>query len=163
MKAKTMTIEDCQRTAQKTWIVFLDQTDMPWLKLLKKGYRHCFVLIHDGTNWVSIDPMAHYMDVIVHHVDGDFDFPEWLTQRGHEVVQAKFEGGALRASPFMPFSCVEVCKRVLGIRHRMIITPWALYKHITRDQSLIDTRPFLIRAKDYLKQTIKKGITLWEA
>ncbi len=163
MKSHNTNIESYQKTAQKMWIVFSDQTDLPWLRLLKKGYRHCFVLIHDGKNWISIDPMAHYMDVLVHHVDGDFDFPVWLAERGHMVVPAEFECNALRPCPLMPFSCVEVCKRILGIRHRLIITPWALYRHVTRKERNSDPGFVLIRLIDNLKNFIKKGVQLWEA
>ena len=116
----------------RAWVVFSGQTDLRWLGVLKAGYRHCYVLLHDGRHWVSVDPLSNYMEVRVHHVPPDFDLPLWLADRGHRVMAAPMDHSSRRAAPFMLFSCVEAVKRVLGIRSRWIVTPWQLCRYLER-------------------------------
>lgn len=113
------------------WVVFSAQADMPWLKVLKPGFRHCSVLVNDGNNWLTIDPLSNYMDVTVHHVPPEFDLPLWMEDRGHVVVKAKMEKPETPA-PWGVFTCVEAVKRVLGLHKRSIITPWQLYRYLER-------------------------------
>jgi hypothetical protein len=117
------------------WVVFTGQTDLPWLKILKPGFRHCYVLMNDGERWLSIDPLSHYMDVTVHHtLPPSFDLPLWLEERGHKVVKAP-TARIKKEAPWMFFTCVEAVKRVLGLHERFIFTPWQLYKHLTKTRS----------------------------
>lgn len=118
---------------QKAWVVFTNQTDLPWLKLLRYGFRHCFVILHDGEKWLSIDPLAHRMQIQVHHVPSDFDLPRWLEERGHIAIRAKIHDEP-KMSPIMPLTCVEVVKRVLGVRNRFVLTPWQLYRYLRAER-----------------------------
>jgi hypothetical protein len=116
---------------QKAWVVFSGMTEISWLKLLKPGFRHCYVLINDGERWVSIDPLSHMTEVSVHHhVPAEFDLPGWLRSRGNKVVQASLKRDLKSAAPVMFFTCVEAVKRILGIHKRGIVTPWQLYRHL---------------------------------
>jgi hypothetical protein len=117
---------------QKAWVVFSGQTEISWLKFLKPGFRHCYVLINDGERWTSLDPLSHVTEVSVHHhVPADFDLPAWLESRGNRVVKAPMKRDITKPAPFMLFTCVEAVKRVLGIHRRGIVTPWQLYRHLT--------------------------------
>lgn len=116
---------------QKAWVVFSGKTDLPWLRFLKPGYRHCYALLFDGQNWVTVDPMSHGMDVHVQDIPAEFNMPLWLKTRGVTVVPASIERIAKQA-PFSMFSCVEAVKRVLGIQNRWIVTPWQLYRHLLK-------------------------------
>lgn len=118
--------------APRAWVVFSGQTDLTLLRILKPGFRHCFVLLNDGNCWVSVDPMSHYTEVLVHQLSSDFDLPRWLERRGHLVVQAPVNHGAKKPAPFGIFSCVEAVKRVLGIHALSVITPWQLYRYLTK-------------------------------
>ena len=117
---------------QKAWVVFSGQTEISWLKFLKPGFRHCYVLINDGERWTSLDPLSHVTEVSVHHhVPADFDLPAWLESRGNRVIKAPMKRDITKPAPFMLFTCVEAVKRVLGIHRRGVITPWQLYRHLT--------------------------------
>jgi hypothetical protein len=132
----------------RAWVVFSGQTDVPWLRLLRRGFRHCFVVLHDGTHWMTVDPMLHHMDVHVHqHVAPDFDLPRWFASRGSCVVPAKLDRRRTRPAPWRPFTCVEAVKRILGVHDRFIATPWQLYRHLA--------------APHHKRQ--KKEILAWEA
>jgi hypothetical protein len=116
-------------TNTEAWVVFSGQTDLPWLRVLKKGFRHCYVLLNDGTGWISVDPLSSMMDVRVQPVPTTFDLPLWLQDRGLKVLPAVIKPQTKQA-PWMPFTCVEAVKRVLGIHKRFLFTPWQLYRHL---------------------------------
>ncbi len=118
---------------RQAWVVFNGQADVPWLRFLRPGFRHCFVLLRDGASWVSVDPMLNRMDVCVHHhVPVEFDLPRWLAQRGQRVIPAALDISRKRPAPWRPFTCVEAVKRILGVHARHILTPWQLYRYLTR-------------------------------
>lgn len=117
---------------QKAWVMFSDNTDLWWLRVLKPGFRHCAVLLFNGEHWVSVDPLSHKTDVLVHDVPARFDLPRWLSDRGHCLVPAEISAVPVPA-PWMPFTCVEAVKRVLGIRKRFIVTPWQLCQFLMRE------------------------------
>jgi hypothetical protein len=116
---------------QTAWVVFSGQTEISWLKFLRPGFRHCYVLINDGERWTSIDPLSHITEISVHHhVPVEFDLPAWLQSRGNHVVRAPLRRDVTKPAPFMLFTCVEAVKRVLGIHRRAVFTPWQLYQHL---------------------------------
>ena len=115
------------------WIVFSGETEISWLRwLLKAGFRHCYALINDGERWITVDPLAHKMEVVVHHhAPVDFDLPNWLEQRGVKVVKVHPRSPEARSCPPSLFTCVEAVKRLVGLRNWGIFTPYQLYKKIT--------------------------------
>ena len=115
---------------QNAWVVFSGETDLPWLRFLKPGFRHCFVLMNDGRHWISIDPLANHTEVKVHHVPSDFDLPQWLADRGQKVVAAPVCRTRRRVAPVGFFTCVEAVKRVLGLHDGLVMTPWQLYRRL---------------------------------
>ncbi len=118
--------------SQKVWVVFSGQTELSYLKWLKPGFRHCYVVMNDGERWVTIDPLSHFTDVTVHHhLPLDFNLPRWLEARGMKVVAVNRGDIPLRAAPLMVFTCVEAVKRILGIHDRFVFTPWQLYRRLT--------------------------------
>lgn len=123
-------IMDKIEKSEQAWVVFSGKTELSWLKLLKPGFRHCFVLLNDGKNWISIDPMSNHMEVTVHHVPKEFDLPLWLKDRGNTVVKADRNLSQTKPAPYMMMTCVEVVKRVIGLHKRTILTPWQLYRHL---------------------------------
>ncbi len=122
--------------AGPVWVVFTGHADLWWLKWLRPGFRHCYVLFRDRWQWVSIDPLSHYTQVEFHaHVHRDFDLPAWLRGQGMTVVQTTLAAPPRRCAPLMPFTCVEAVKRFLGIHRRLIITPWQLHHYLTQKGS----------------------------
>jgi len=62
-----------------------------------------------------------------------------------------------KQAPWMPFSCVEAVKRVLGIHKSFILTPWQLYRFLRKEQT---AKTFQIQQK---KNQSLKGDFAWEA
>jgi hypothetical protein len=115
---------------QMAWVVFSDETDLPYLKILRHGFRHCYLLMSDGQKWFSVDPLSHMTQIGFHSFTEPFNLPLWLKSQGHTVVKVALEEPKERTSPLMVMTCVETVKRVLGIQNRWLITPWQLYRHI---------------------------------
>ena len=119
------------------WVVFCATTQLRWLRILKAGFRHCFVVRHDGRHWITIDPLAGFLDVAVQPVAASRDLIAWYRSQGHCAVAAQADRPApSRArSPtthLAPLTCVSVCKRVLGLHDWRIVTPFQLYRHLCR-------------------------------
>ena len=115
----------------RAWVVFCDNSELAWLRLLKPGFRHCFIVLNDGDHWIAIDPLAPLLEVTVPPVPAGFDLPAWFAGQGHRVVPAPVRRGLRRPAPVGPFTCVETCKRVLGLHARFVLTPWQLFRHLT--------------------------------
>lgn len=135
MTFRTSTIKSklgyAMSAGQSAWVVFSGETDLPWLRFLKPGFRHCFVLMNDGRHWVSIDPLANHTEVTVHHVPADFNLPQWLADRGQKVINAPVCRTRRSAAPIGFFTCVEAVKRVLGLHDGLVFTPWQLYRRLS--------------------------------
>ncbi len=123
------------RNNQVAWVVFSGQTELPWVKLLKPGFRHCYIVIHDGAHWVSLDPLASHAELTVHNLPAEFDLPAWLAEQGHRIIPANIERVKCIA-PWAIMNCVEVVKRMLGIHKRMLVTPWQLYNHLAKQSNI---------------------------
>ena len=129
-----MSDQKIQKTAQKVWVVFSGQADLPWLKIFKPGFRHCFVLLDDGSHWITVDPLSNYTEVLIHKVPHEFNMPLWLKDRGYKILKASLDRKR-NSAPWMVFTCVEAVKRVLGLHKRFIFTPWQLYRHLIKSQA----------------------------
>lgn len=127
---------------ERAWVVFSGKSDWPWLKILRPGFRHCFVIVHDGTRWLSLDPLLQHTELKVHDVPPDFDLPGWLTARGNRVMPAPLNRAHKKPAPVMLYTCVEAVKRVLGLHTWGVMTPWQLYRHLTRYQGDQDAHNF---------------------
>ncbi len=116
------------------WVVFSDNSDLPLLRFLKKGFRHCYVVLSDGQKWFSIDPMAHRTEIMFHQFTPALNLPLWLKSQGYSVVHVGIETPDNKPAPLMISTCVETVKRLLGIHNRLIITPWQLYCYLLKNK-----------------------------
>lgn len=117
--------EKDQKTAAT--VVFSGRADLPWLRLLKPGFRHCFLVIRHAECWVMYEPLSNRTEISVIPKVTDFDLIAWLRQMEFTVLPAEIHAPMSKPAPWNLYTCVEAVKRVLGIRHRGIFTPWRLY------------------------------------
>ena len=115
---------------RRAFVVFSGQTDLKWLRILKPGFRHCFVLLSDKEHWLCLDPLSNRLELFLHPVDPHFDFVHFYADRGMAAVRATILPALPKPAPLGVFTCVETVKRVLGIRHRRIVTPRQLHKFL---------------------------------
>ena len=124
--------------AALAWIAFSGQADHGWLRLLRPGFRHCFAALRDDRGWTVLDPLTGRLLVVRLEVDRSFDLPGFYRRAGLTVL-GPFEaaeagsGSLLLASPF---SCVTLCRAVLGPSAPLAWTPRGLHRRlITRVES----------------------------
>ena len=110
--------------------VFSGAADVAWLKALKPGFRHCFVVVDCGGHWVVHDPLAHRTEIAVVAGVGGRDLARWYRRRGLRVVACRVRTPPRRSAPLGFYTCVEAVKRILGIHARRVITPWNLYNFL---------------------------------
>lgn len=120
---------------RRALVVFSGAADIWWLRLLRPGFRHCFVALQCDGGWVVIDPLSHYTAVVHFPFSEEFDLQALYRQHGLKVVQTQFVSPNRRIMPIRPFSCVESVKRILGIRAGLVLTPWQLYRYLNKSRT----------------------------
>ncbi len=113
-------------------VVFRDQTEIAWLRGLRRGFRHCAVWVRAGDLWIVQESLSNRTILGVWTADREADLVAALHAAGHLVVRARVRPAPRRLAPPLPFSCVEAVKRVLGIHAWRVLTPWQLYRHLIR-------------------------------
>ncbi len=127
-------------------VVFSGSAELPWLRLLKPGFRHCFIIVDGGGGaWVSLNPMSHRTEVaVLAHGPGlgpggawtADALARWFQSQGFRAVCCRIrrtDAVPRKAAPWLPYTCVEAVKRVLGLHQRLVLTPWRLYRHIIKN------------------------------
>ena len=116
---------------QKAWVGFAPEAEIWWLRILKKGYRHCFVCIKNNDHWTIIDPLSHSIDVETIEVKKIKNLPRYLTDQGYIVmpfgdIDPHKKGGRILGY----LSCVTIVKKILGLHSPFIFTPYQLAKYL---------------------------------
>lgn len=125
-----------QGTSGGVWVVFSNETDIRFLKCLKRGFRHCFVIMQQADKWVLIDPRANVTDVIILPHPVHFNLPRYFTGEGKTVCKINMVNPPNKLAPIVPFSCVEMVKRLIGLHRWTVLTPYQLYRCLTRSHTI---------------------------
>jgi hypothetical protein len=117
-------------SGQRAWIVFGGRADHLWQRLLRRGFRHCFAAIEDSCGWTVLDPLTGRLLVARLEVPAGFDLPGFYRRAGLLPVgpfplEEPELGRGLRGAPF---SCVAVCRAVLGPHAPFAMTPHGLFR-----------------------------------
>lgn len=116
-------------------VVFSGTADLPWLKILKPGFRHCFAIVESAGAWIVVNPLAQMTELaIVAGVDSG-ELADWYRRCGFRVVACRVNWPPRRPAPLGLYTCVEAVKRVLGIHARRVVTPWNLYKFLLSEKN----------------------------
>jgi len=113
---------------------FSGQVDLPWLRFLKSGFRHCLVAVEFEGYWIVVNPLSHRTDLAVCGSMAAEQLANHYRAQGLRVVRTRTVDPGRKPAPWRPFTCVEVVMRILGFRAPAILTPWQLYKLITNTQ-----------------------------
>lgn len=122
-------------TWQRALVVFSGRADLWWLRLLKPGFRHCFVALKSPCGWVVVEPLSHRTEIFL--VDPALDLARWYRQHGLTVVEVVPTAPHARTAPWRPYSCVESVKRILGIQAGSVLTPWQLFRFLEQSMKII--------------------------
>lgn len=111
-------------------VVFTGMTSIRWLKPLRAGFRHCFVVVFQGDTAIVCDPLSNRMILGGVQPASPAFVAQWYNEHGFTVVATEVCEAPRRAALLRPFTCVEAVKRVLGISAPFVLTPWQLYRHL---------------------------------
>lgn len=138
-----MTVRVCSAEPGDQWryalVVFSGHADLWWLRLLRPGFRHCFVALCGPGGWVVVDPLSHRTCVAQIPATKDFDLCAWYRENGLQVVETKVFSPAKRVAPIRAYSCVESVKRILGIQAAWVLTPWQLFRYVNKTRKHVLT------------------------
>lgn len=113
-------------------VVFADDVCLKWLRPLRSGFRHCFVAVNRSDVWIISNSLSHYTDLDVAVDWTAAEISAWYHRLGCVTVETTTRTPVPRCAPIRPFTCVESVKRILGLRAPWVLTPWQLYRHLTR-------------------------------
>jgi hypothetical protein len=120
--------------AQRIWIGFGGRADQLWLRLLRPGFRHCFAVLEDAEGWTVVEPLSGRLLVTRPVVRPGFDLTGFYRRAGLTVVGPFLPGppaaGLLPA--LSPYSCVAVCRALLGAGTPFAMTPLGLFRALEK-------------------------------
>lgn len=115
---------------RRALVAFSGRTSLPWLRILKKGFRHCFVALDFGDRWVVIDALSHRTAVTMYEGLTADQMVAAFCADGLAVAETRTERPPTRPVPWRPHSCVQTVVCILGLRAPAVFTPWQLYRHL---------------------------------
>jgi hypothetical protein len=120
------------RQAQQVWLAFGGAADQAWLRPLRRGFRHCFAVLHDADGWTVLDPLSGRLLVVRLDLPQGFDLPGFYRRSGLAVL-GPYLPAAPRARwlpPLLPYTCVALCRSVLGPAAPFAWTPHGLHRRL---------------------------------
>lgn len=115
-------------------VVFVNHARCRWLCGLRAGFRHCFVVLRDGSDWLACDPLKDRIELSVLPVSEQFDLPGFYAALGYTVLLGATRPDLPRRGfGIAPLTCVTIAKRLLGVHAFSVLTPWQLYRHLRAD------------------------------
>lgn len=115
----------------QVWVVFSPFTDLFYLKCLRKGFRHCFLILENNGVLFIVDPLASKIQLSSIFIDKTLFF-NILIMNNMTILKTSFFDITKTSWKFGIFTCVQVIKRILGIYNFRIITPYQLYKFLIK-------------------------------
>jgi hypothetical protein len=123
-------------------VVFEDRPGPSILRVLRRGFRHCFCIVGSDRAWTICDPLKTRIEIVP--LLG-FDEPQLAghyRRTGRVVLAGHVAAGAApRRTRLRPVTCVEIVKRVLNVEAPSVLTPFQLHRALV--DAAFGTEPFL--------------------
>lgn len=102
------------------------------MRPLHPGFRHCFAAIEDESGWLVLDPLSRRLLVARLAVPPGFNLPRFYARAGLVPLGPFAPGPARRGwmPSILPYSCVALCRQVLGAAAPFALTPRGLFKRL---------------------------------
>lgn len=119
--------------SQLLWIAFGGGADQGWMRLLRPDFRHCFAALQDDSGWTVLDPLSRRLLVTRLAVEAEFDLPGFWRRAGCRVLGPFLPAAPARGLPSaMPFSCVSLCRALIGPAAPFAVTPHGLFQRLKK-------------------------------
>lgn len=119
---------------RRFWIIFCDGEHL-LSSFLKKGFKHCMVLMKDEFNWILFNPATGYSIITILPFGADENVPGMYAKKKDVTVLqidiAHLNPRINRIPRVEVITCVSLVRQFLGIRVRGL-TPYSFYKNILR-------------------------------
>ncbi len=118
-------------------VVFRGELEFPWFYLLKRGFRHCFILYRIASGWIMVDPLCGRLMIKLLPPYSVAEMIRFYTAKGAVPIPVMMP---MTRTPrrhrsclnlLRPMTCVAVVKNILHLRRRFIWTPWRLFLSLT--------------------------------
>jgi hypothetical protein len=123
---------------QQVWVVFGGDADQAWLRPLRRGFRHCFAALLDEAGWTVVEPVSGRLLVLRIAMPANYDLPGFYRRAGLQVL-GPFAPGPARARflpTLLPQTCVGLCRALLGAGAPFAMTPFGLFRRLSRIRHL---------------------------
>ncbi|MFT8246358.1 hypothetical protein [Roseomonas sp. BN140053] len=127
-----------QAGEQELWLGFGGRADQFWLRLLRPGFRHCFAGLRDAGGWTVLDPLSGRLLVVRLDVPAGFDLPAFWRRAGCAVLGPFVPAAPAARRPWLsPFSCVTLCRALLGPGSPRAMTPYGLFRALEEKNTIM--------------------------
>ncbi|MDW3204479.1 MAG: hypothetical protein R8L07_02970 [Alphaproteobacteria bacterium] len=113
-------------------VAYTDQAAFSPLRLLKRRFRHCLILVEVSPYWIAIDSLIGRISYAVLDPQGLAEYLIVLHDLGYRCQVTMTRPVSVSRFRPLPLTCVEVAKRTLGIDDPRIWTPYQLYRLLKR-------------------------------
>lgn len=101
-------------------------------RFLKLGFKHCFVAVETDGYWITLDGRAG-LAVVEIACEAACDLAAFYRGEGFTVVETE-QRARVPLTIFVPYNCVGLVKAVLAIGAPWVITPYQLYRYLTKEK-----------------------------
>lgn len=109
-------------------VAFEDRSGPSLLRLLARGFRHCFCVLGDGERWTLLDPLKTRLHLLSFTGCSEAELVRHLAQDGRRLLLGRPDlAASLRPASWRPLTCVEIVKRVLDLDAPGVLTPRQLH------------------------------------
>ncbi len=113
-------------------VVFEDRADVPSLAWLRPGFRHCFCLVRGPVGWLVCDLLKSAMFIDVVEPYEEADLIAHYNKTGRAALVGSSFADRSRSPSLRLLTCVEIVKRIIGLRAPSVLTPYQLYRALLR-------------------------------
>lgn len=111
-------------------LLFSGKTHLYYLKILKKDFRHCIVIMERKGGWLFLNPLRGGLEVSKFPALSIGNIAEVYTELGYKALIGQVNQSERYRRQVT--NCVEVAKRVIGINAEVVRTPYQLYNYLLR-------------------------------
>lgn len=113
-------------------VAFVNESDHPLSRFLHPDFKHVFVVVLDSQGyWLLLDSADGVPIFEVLCGEGE-DVEGFLRARGHKTLRYRRQPFSESKWPLVVHNCVGMVKSVLGVSAPFAVTPYQLYRRLSR-------------------------------
>jgi hypothetical protein len=123
-------------------VVFEDRPGPSILRVLRRGFRHCFCVVGSDRAWTICDPLKTRIEIVPLLGYGESQLAAHYRRAGRVVLAGNVVADAApRRARLRALTCVKIVKRVLNVEAPSVLTPFQLHRALV--DAAFGIEPFL--------------------